>query len=145
MTDAAATTGMTPTIEQTVNIAASPATVWSFWTEPERLAEWWGSDAQVAAEPGGIYRVAMESGPVMVGNFVELDPPHRLVFTFGWDQNAPDEPMAPGSTRVEVTLTPDGDGTVLNLRHFDIPETHAGDHRKGWESILTQLVAASGA
>ncbi len=72
----------TTTIEQTVRIAASPETLWSFWTEPERLAQWWGSDAEVVAEPGGLYRVVMENGPVMRGAFTELDPPHRLVFTF---------------------------------------------------------------
>ncbi len=132
-------------IEQTVRIAASPETVWSFWTEPERLCEWWGVDAEVVAEDGGLYRVVMENGPVMRGTFVELDPPHRLVFTFGWEQNAPEEALAPGSTRVEVTLTPDGSETVLVLRHSEMPATHAADHEKGWSYFLVErLVAAAG-
>jgi uncharacterized protein YndB with AHSA1/START domain len=141
------TTAKTITIEQTVRIAASPETVWTFWTEPRRLAEWWGSDAEVVAEPGGLFRVLTEnSGPVMRGTFVELDPPHRLVFTFGWEQNAPGEPLAPGSTRVEVTLTRDGAETVLVLRHFEMPATHAPDHEKGWSFFLgDRLVAAAAA
>ena len=76
-------TNETITIEQTVRIAATPAHVWTFWTEPQRLAEWWGTDAEVVAEPGGLFRVVMEGGPVMRGAFTELDPPRRLVFTFG--------------------------------------------------------------
>ncbi len=55
----------TITLEQTVRIAASPETVWSFSTGPRRLAEWWGTAAEVEAEPGGLFRVTMESGPVM--------------------------------------------------------------------------------
>jgi uncharacterized protein YndB with AHSA1/START domain len=132
------------TVEQTVRIAASPETVWSFWTEPERLCEWWGVDAEVVAEHGGLYRVVMENGPVMRGTFAELDPPHRLVFTFGWEQNAPGEALAPGSTRVEVTLTPDGSETVLVLRHSEMPTTHAADHEKGWSYFVGErLVAAA--
>ena len=67
----------------------------------------------------------------MLGSFATVEPPHRLVFTFGWEQNAPGEPLAPGSTVVEVLLTPDGDGTVLVLRHSDMPVTHAADHAQG--------------
>ncbi len=136
----------TTTIEQTVRIDASPETVWSFWTEPDRLAEWWGTDADVVAEPGGMLRVVMERGPVMRGAFTELDPPHRLVFTFGWEQNAAGEALAPGSTRVEVTMTPDEGGTLLVLRHSEMPATHAADHEKGWHHYLGEcLTAAAGA
>jgi uncharacterized protein YndB with AHSA1/START domain len=126
------TTGETTTIEQTVRIAAPPETVWKFWTEPQRLVEWWATDAEVVAEPGGLFRVVVGHGPVMRGTFVELDPPRRLVFTFGWEGNAPAGPLPPGSTRVEVTLTPESGGTLLVLRHFDLPAHHAADHRKGW-------------
>ncbi len=133
------------TIEQTVRIAASPATVWRFWTEPQLLAEWWGVDAEVMAGPGGIYRVVMENGQVIRGTFTELDPPNRLVFTFGWEHIAPGDPLAPGTTRVEVTLTPDQHGTVLALRHTAMPASHAPDHEKGWAYLLGErLVAATG-
>ncbi len=138
------TTADTVTIERTVRIAASPETLWALWTEPKGLAQWWGTDAEVVAEPGGVFRVTMDGGPVMRGTFTELDPPHRLAFTFGWENNAPGELLAPGSTRVEVTMTPDGDETVLVLRHFEMPATHAPDHEKGWNHFLAErLVAAA--
>ena len=138
------TANETTTIEKTVRIAASPETLWQFWTDPARLAEWWGSESEVVTEPGGLFRVVMDNGPVMRGTFTELEPPHRLVFTFGWEHNADGEALAPGSTRVEVTLTPDGDETVLVLRHFDMPSSHASDHDKGWTYFVGErLVTAS--
>ncbi len=137
----------TVTIEQTVRIEARPETVFRFWTDPELLAQWWGSEAEVEPEPGGRYRVVMGGGPVMLGAITELDAPRRLVFTFGWEHNAPGQALAPGSTRVEVTLTEDGDATVLVLRHFAMPTTHAPDHRKGWSYLvgerLPEAVAAA--
>jgi uncharacterized protein YndB with AHSA1/START domain len=134
----------TTSIEQTVRIAASPEILWTFWTEPARLAEWWGTEAEVVTAPGGLFRVVMESGPVMRGTFTELDPPHRLVFGFGWEQNAPGTPLAPGSTRVEVTMTPDNGETVLVLRHSEMPTTHAPDHEQGWRYFVGErLVEAA--
>lgn len=138
------TADKTVTVEQTVRIAASPATVWTFWTDPKLVVEWWGIEAEVEPAPGGLYRVVMEGGNVIRGAFTELDPPHRLVFTFGWEGTPPGEPLAPGSTRVEVTLTPDGEGTLLTLRHSAMPSTHAADHVKGWTYLLGErLVAAA--
>jgi uncharacterized protein YndB with AHSA1/START domain len=136
------TTQETTTIEQTVWIAASPETVWTFWTEPQRLAQWWGSEAEAVAEPDGLFRVVMENGPVMRGSFIELDPPHRLVFSFGWENNAPGELLAPGSTRVEVTLTAEDGGTVLILRHSEMPKSHASDHEKGWSLFVGDRLVA---
>ena len=137
----------TVAIEQTVRIEAAPETVWSFWTDPVRMVEWWGSAAEIEAVPGGRVRVVMEpGGPVMLGAFVELDPPRRLVFTFGWEHNLPGEPLAPGSTQVEVTLMPEGDSTVLVLRHLDLPAIHATDHENGWAFFVGErLVAAAAA
>jgi uncharacterized protein YndB with AHSA1/START domain len=132
----------TTTVEQVVRIAATPETVWSFWTEPERLREWWGTATDVVAQPGGDYRIVMDTGLVMRGAFVELDPPHRLVFTFGWEGNAPGDALAPGSTRVEVTLRADGDDTELVLRHTDMPATHAPDHAQGWQHFVGERLVA---
>lgn len=124
------------TIEQRVRIAASPATVWSFWTDASRLTEWWGSDAEVDPRPGGVFRVIMsDGGPVMLGEYVELQPHARLVFSFGWEQNAIGD-LSPGTTQVEVTLTPDGDHTELLLRHSRLPAAHAAEHAKGWQQFV---------
>lgn len=120
-------------IEQRIRISAAPKTVWGFWTDPQLLAEWWGTSAETDPIPGGMIRVEMsDDGPVMIGVFIEVEPYRRLVFSFGWEHNPTDHPMSPGSTRVEVTLTPDGDDTEVHLLHSDVPPEHAEAHAEGW-------------
>ncbi len=121
------------TIEQRVRIAASPETVWSFWTDPARLCEWWGIRAEVEPRPGGIFRVVMSAdAPVMSGTYVTLEPFTRLVFTFGWEGNPMGDALAPGSTQVEVTLTAVNGDTDLLLVHREVPAPYADEHAKGW-------------
>ncbi|MDH4143931.1 MAG: SRPBCC domain-containing protein [Acidimicrobiia bacterium] len=124
-------------------IAASPSTVWQFWVDPDRMCEWWGTEAELDPRPGGIYRVAMSAdGPVMSGTYVELQPCERLVFLFGWEDAS--LAVRPGSTRVEVTMRPERDGTRLQLRHTDLPAASTEAHRDGWEHFLDQLVDIAG-
>ena len=95
--------------------------------------------------PGGIYRVDVVPGSIAVGEFVELDPPRRLVLTWGWEPRAdrPDN-VAPGSTTVEFQLVPSGDGTMLRLTHRGLPASDTG-HGHGWDHYLDRLaVAAAG-
>ena len=135
------------TVEQHVRIAASPETVWSFWTDGTRLCEWWGMSAEAVPEPGGVMRVVMgEAGPVMSGRYVVLEPFRRLVFTFGWEGNPMGQALAPGTTMVEVTLTPVGEDTDVVLRHSELPASQAEEHAKGWALFLGERlpVAAAG-
>jgi uncharacterized protein YndB with AHSA1/START domain len=144
--------GLPVALEQSLLIAASPRTVWGLWTRPEGLRQWWGA-AEVDATPGGVIRVAIgadtvpapgsPNGPVMRGRFVELDPPQRLVFSFGWESDPPAGPMPPESTTVEVTLTPHDGGTLLLLRHTDLPPHQAADHTTGWTHYLGVLTGAA--
>lgn len=73
-------------VKHTLHIDAQPETVWRFFTDPERLCQWWGW-AEVDARPGGTFRVSMREGPcpIMRGEFVELVPFRRISFTFGWE------------------------------------------------------------
>ncbi len=137
----------TRTVEQTLRIKAKPETVWRYWTDPRRMCEWWGAAAELEPEPGGVCRIEMGAdGPVMLGEFIELVPYERIVFTFGWTAFEGRPHVAPGSTRVEVTLAADPDGTVLTLRHTGIPVAHADEHRSGWAQFLPRLAdAAAGA
>ena len=130
------------TIEQRVRIAASAETIWTFWTDAEKLCEWWGVTAEADAEPGGVVRVTMSpGGPVMSGRYVELEPFTRLVFTFGWEGNPMGEALAPGSTIVEVTLTPVGRDTELMLRHSEVPAAFSDEHAKGWALFVGERLA----
>lgn len=134
------------TVECEVRIAASPETVFEFFTDPAKAVQWMGTSATLDPRPGGVYRVAMNDPYVAIGEYVEVDPPHRVVFTWGWENDL--EMMPPGSSTVEITLVPDGDATIVRLIHSGIPTTEAAEsHRGGWNTFLPQLaaVAAGGA
>ena len=126
-------------VEQTLRIHARPETVWRYWTDPGRMTDWWGTTAELDPRPGGACRVEMGGGPVMRGEYLELVPHQRVVFSFGWEptEGAPDIP--PGSTRVEVTLTADAEDTILTLRHTGLLGADADEHRRGWGQFLPRL------
>ena len=130
-------------VEQTLRIDARPETVWRFWTDPVRMCEWWGAAADLDPRPGGVCRVEMGGGGVMVGEYVELVPHERIVFTFGWEATEGAPPIEPGSTRVEVTLAPDADATIMTLRHTGIPISVVDEHRGGWAHFLPLLARAA--
>lgn len=128
--------------EHEVRIEAPPETVFAFFTDPEKMRRWKGRTAQLDARPGGIYRVDISDRDVAVGEYVEVDPPRRVVFTWGWEGN---EHVPPGSSTVEVTLTPDGSGTIVHLVHRDLPTEATEVHAEGWRHFLPRLqVAAAG-
>jgi uncharacterized protein YndB with AHSA1/START domain len=79
----------------------------------------------------------------MRGEFVEVSPPSRVVFTWGFEN--PELGVPPGASTVEVTLAPDEDGTRLRLVHRGLPESARASHDGGWEAMLDRLaIAATG-
>jgi uncharacterized protein YndB with AHSA1/START domain len=135
------------TVEREVAIAASPDTVWEFLVDPEKAVRWMGQTASLDPRPGGEYRVGVIPGHTASGEFVEVDRPNRMVFTWGWEPD-PDgaTSVAPGSTRVEIELMADGDGTLLRFVHRLETPTSAASHGHGWDHYLPRLaLAATGA
>jgi len=128
-------------IEREVRIAAPPAVVWTFWTDPARIVRWMGRTATFDPRPGGSIRIDYGSGHVMLGEVVELDPPKRLVLTWGWED--PAEAVQAGGSRVEVDLAADGDGTRLRLRHSGLPDGERDSHAEGWDYFLGRLAATA--
>lgn len=124
-------------VEVSVYVAAEPETVFPYFTDPGRYIQWMGTEATLDPVPGGVYRVRMRDGVEAAGEFVEVDPPHRLVFTWGWTH---DHAVAPGSTRVVVTFHAEDGGTRVLLRHHDLPGHDQREHHgKGWELYLSRL------
>lgn len=122
----------------TRTIAASPATVFSFFTDLERWIAWQGVEGEIDARAGGVLQITMPGGQVASGQFIEVIPEQRLVFTWGWEGEAP--PVPPGSTTVVIELEPDGAGTLLRLTHSALaPPPVAEHHRAGWENYLERL------
>jgi uncharacterized protein YndB with AHSA1/START domain len=137
----------TTSVERTISIAAPPETVWEFFVDPEKATRWMGLSATIEARPGGTYRCDVLPGHTARGEYVELDPPRRLVFTWGWEKSgAEDNAVPPGSSTIEVDLRPEGDGTRLRFVHRDLPNAQAAEsHAHGWDHYLPRLeIAAAG-
>ncbi|MFN2607503.1 MAG: SRPBCC domain-containing protein [Acidimicrobiales bacterium] len=92
--------------------------------------------------PGGACVVELGGGGRMRGEFVELVPHERIVFSFGWEATEGAPPIAPGLTLVEVTFTADGEHTVLVLGHTGLPGSARDEHRSGWGHFLPLLATA---
>ena len=135
----------TVSIEREIVIAASPETVWQFLVDPDKATRWMGQAVSFDPRPGGLYRVEVIPGHTARGEFVELDPPRRIVYTWGWEPSEDGaNPVPPGSTTVEVELVPNGNGTMLRFTHRDLPSTEAAEsHGHGWDHYLERLVIAA--
>jgi uncharacterized protein YndB with AHSA1/START domain len=126
-----------------IHIKAGPEAVFDYLVDPIRYVEWGGSEAVLDPRPGGIYRVLMGGTHQSAGEFLEVVPNERVVFTFGWAE--PGHPIPSGSTRVDIRLLPDELGTVVRLTHSGLPEDAVTDHTGGWDHYLDRLqVAATG-
>jgi len=137
-------------IELERRIAAPPDIVFAYFTDAERYRLWQGVDADLDARPGGLFRVRMtgKSRHIATGEYVEVDPPTRVVFTWGWepDESLLDDQIAvpPGTSTVEVTLVPDGQGTLLRLRHSGLPTDGACRfHDWGWDTTFGRLAVVA--
>jgi hypothetical protein len=62
--------------------------------------------------------------------------------TWGWE--APGDATPPGGSTVEVNFEPDGDGTIVRLRHSGLVAEAVAGHAEGWDHFLSALVAAAG-
>jgi uncharacterized protein YndB with AHSA1/START domain len=108
------------------------------------MVQWMGTEATLDPRPGGICRINPAGHAVMLGEFLEVDPPRRIAFTWGWETALFATP--PQSTVVEVSLTPEGEGTVVRLAHRRLQPGAVAFHRTGWEHYLPRLVlVAAGA
>jgi uncharacterized protein YndB with AHSA1/START domain len=132
----------TAIVERETIVACVPAEAWRWWTEPDRIVRWMGSAAEVDLRPGGAVRFSYANGAVMAGEVVELDPPSRLVLTWGWED--PTEVVRPGQSRVEVAFDAVEGGTRVRVRHHDLPDGERDGHAEGWDYFLGRLAGAAG-
>jgi uncharacterized protein YndB with AHSA1/START domain len=133
-------------LERTFNAPAQA--VFDAWTSAEVLRRWWqaGSDwetpvAEVDVRVGGRLRLVMRSPDGEEfgggGEYVEIHPPERLVFTWTWDGHAGHE----GTQLVEVDFREHEDGTttvVVTNRGLRDEESRRS-HEEGWESSFDNL------
>jgi uncharacterized protein YndB with AHSA1/START domain len=130
------------TIQREVTIDADAATVFAFFTDPERLMRWIGVTAELEPRPGGMMLVEVIPAAVARGEFKEVVPVSRLAYTWGWEGR---EKVPPGSSLIEVDLTPKNGSTIVRFTHSGLPPEEVPAHRDGWNHYLERLtIAAAG-
>lgn len=130
-------------IRRELFIAADQATVFAFLTDPDKLVRWMGTQCQLDPRHGGVYLVNVDGQHVARGEFEEVTPNSRLVYSFGWERS--DMGIPPGATRVEIDLAPGEGGTLLSFVHSGLPQPAVAPHTDGWTHYLGRLaIAAAG-
>jgi uncharacterized protein YndB with AHSA1/START domain len=138
--------GVALTITKTFD--ASIDEVYSFWTDPQKLATWYGPEGftntvhSFELKEGGEYRLTMhapngEDYPLR-GEFKTIQKPTKLVFTWQWEGGDPD--MGNEETLVTVELQEVGGKTQMTFTHEGFPNDNAkANHTKGWTSSFGKL------
>jgi uncharacterized protein YndB with AHSA1/START domain len=128
-------------VRREVQIAAPPATVFAFLTDPEKIVSWMGAEATTETHPGGLYLVKGVGERAARGAFREVVPIHRLAYSFGWEGR---EDVPPGSSLIEIDLVDRDGGTLLRMTHSGLPnEALCASHDKGWAHYFGRLAMAA--
>ena len=132
------------TVKRRLN--ASPEKVYAAWTDPQKLIRWFGPPmvvpdtvkAEIDLRVGGRYRISFtaEDGEYFEvgGVYREVVPNARLAFSWAWHSTPERE------SQIEISLSPEGSGTLLTLHHAQFADEKARDsHQQGWGIILDKL------
>ncbi len=134
-------TTLTHQLDRTIQIGAPQAAVFKYFTDPARWAAWWGEGSTIDARPGGRVLVRYPGGVEATGEVVEVAPPSRIVFTYGYVGG---KPIAPGASMVTIRLEPAAQGTRVHLSHQFAEAAVRDEHVQGWRyqlSLFANVVA----
>jgi uncharacterized protein YndB with AHSA1/START domain len=115
-----------------IHFDAEPEFVYQYFIKPEALVRWMGDQAILDPRPGGRFRLVFGHRTVE-GQYVELDPPGRLVITWGRRGSVT---FPPASSTLEVTLTPETGGTRVSIVHTGLPASEIPGYALGWQHYL---------
>jgi uncharacterized protein YndB with AHSA1/START domain len=143
------TTTLPYRLDRSIFIKAAPETVFRFFTDNARWASWWGTGSHIEPRPGGRVHIRYPEGTEAGGEVVDIAPPQRLVFTYGF---ASGTPVPIGASRVTISLASENGGTRLSLAH-ELPDEASRDaHEQGWRyqlalfaNVVANEVAATAA
>lgn len=128
-------------IDRTVVIHATPETVFRFFTDSARFAKWWGTGSTIDPKQGGRVFIKHPGNVESAGEVIEIQPPRRLVFSYGFVSG---KPIPVGSSRVTIELEPVRAGTRLSLTHELADKAARDEHVQGWRfqlSLFANVVA----
>jgi uncharacterized protein YndB with AHSA1/START domain len=124
--------------QHSVHIAAEPEHVFEYFIRPDAIVRWMGDYAVLDPRQDGEFTLDINGVPVR-GRYLEVDPPRRLVISWG---HAGSEILPPGASTVEITFTGEEGGTTVRVVHADLPELESRQHALGWPHFLERLVIA---
>ncbi len=120
-------------IERELVIRAPRASVFRYFTDSVRWAQWWGTGSTIEGRVGGALRIVYPGGTAAVGEVLEIQPPERIVFSYGYEAG---KPIAPGGSRVSIRLSDHPAGTCLAFLH-ELADAATRDHHvQGWRYQL---------
>lgn len=127
---------------------ASPERVFDAWLDPETARKWLFAtptdeaySVDLDTRVGGKWTISARREGVdytAIGEYLEIERPRRLVFTFGMPQ------FSPEFCHVIVEIAPDGTGSVLSLTQENLPPEFHSDTEGGWDKMFDALAAALG-
>jgi len=124
-----------------IEIDAGPDEVFDFLVTEAGMTAWMGQHAELDPCVGGQFAVDI-AGYAVRGQYLEVDRPHRVVFSWGMTGNPA---LPPGASKVAITLTPTlRGGTRVDLLHSDLLPTAMAGHVDGWTHFLSRLRIVAG-
>lgn len=132
---------LTETLDRDVTIRAPRDTVFKYFTDTPRWAAWWGAGSKIDARVDGDLLIVYPGGAQVVGKVLELDPPKKIVFSYGYVKGVP---IGPGESRVTIQLDAIREGTRVHLHHAFAEAGVRNQHVQGWRyqlSLFSNVVA----
>jgi uncharacterized protein YndB with AHSA1/START domain len=124
---------------------ASPERVFDAWLNPETARKWLFTSptsekntTEIDPTVGGKWAITDRrdgTDYLGLGEYIEIDRPRRLVFTFGMPQ------FSELFDRVVVEIAPDESGSILTLTHELLPPDYHKATEEGWSEMFVNLDA----
>lgn len=129
-------------LDRSVDIGAPVDVVFGYFTDSALWAAWWGQGSEIEARPGGRMRIRHSNGVEVAGEVLEVEPPRRIVFTYGYATS--EQLPKVGGLTVTIALEPRGTSTRLMLTHAFAETAHRDAFVQGWRyqlSVFATLIA----
>jgi len=130
---------LTHMLDRTVLIRADRELVFRFFTDTARWASWWGAGSTIEPRTGGRVFIRYPEGTEVSGEVVEVTPPERVSFTYGYVSGTP---IAAGASLVTIELDEAPDGTRVRLSHAFADPAVRDHHVQGWRYQLSLFANA---
>lgn len=105
-------------------VPATPQEIYTALTNPLTIELWTGETAEMSAEPGSEF--SMWEGSI-VGKNLEFEQDKKIVQQWYFDGQ-------PEASVVTIKLHPDKNGTSVELRHINIPDSEYDSFADGWDN-----------